>query len=299
MESRVNYALVGIFVLILGTAMIAIALWLIAGGPRYSYTRYLVLMHESVSALSPNAPVRYNGVKVGYVAGIRLDKHDPQVVRILLDIVDGTPIKVDTRATLQMQGITGIAFIGLSGGAPPSPPLTKTPGEPYPVIPSTPSLLRRLSVILTQVGGSLTMVSKRLGVLLSEQNMKHFSSTMANLDALSGTLVANRSRIDATLRNLDTASAKLPGLLDELNRSSAQLPTLIDHLNQSSKRFNKAADALGSASNTVQRSMPQINRAMQKIGNTAATYGRLGQQLQRDPSALLYGPTPVKPGPGE
>jgi phospholipid/cholesterol/gamma-HCH transport system substrate-binding protein len=306
MESRVNYALVGVFVLALSAVAIAVLLWLAAGGPRHSYTRYLVLMSESVWALPPDAAVRYNGVKVGHVTAISLDPQNPQEVRIVLDIIDGTPIKTDTHATLQMQGITGIAFISLTGGSKGAPQLTRKPGEPYPVIPSAPSLLQRLDVILTEVGGSLTTVSKRLGILLSDRNMEHLSSTITNLDTLSGRLAANSSRIgdtltqfDATLRDIHRSTSKLPGLIDNMNHSVSKLPTLVDKLDHSTQRFNSAADKVGSAALSVQRAVPQVDSALQQLGEAANTYRRLGEQLQRDPSALLYGPTPRKPGPGE
>ena len=306
MESRVNYALVGAFVLALSAAAIAVLLWLAAGGPRHSYTRYLVLMSESVWALPPDAAVRLNGVKVGHVTDISLDPKNPQEVRIALDIIDGTPIKTDTRATLQMQGITGLAFISLTGGSENAPPLTRKAGEPYPVIPSSPSLLQRLDVILTEVGGSLTTVSKRLGILLSDRNMEHLSSTISNLDTLSGTLAANSGRIgdsltqfDATLHEIRGSASKLPGLIDNVNRSVSKLPTLIDNLNHSTQRFDGAADKVGAAAIAIQQALPQVDSALQQLGDTADTYRRLGERLQHDPSALLYGPMPAKPGPGE
>jgi phospholipid/cholesterol/gamma-HCH transport system substrate-binding protein len=306
MESRVNYALVGAFVLALSAAAIAVLLWLAAGGPRHSYTRYLLLMNESVWALPPDAAVRLNGVKVGHVTDISLDPNNPQEVRIVLDIIDGTPIKTDTRATLQMQGITGLAFISLTGGSENAPPLTRKAGEPYPVIPNTPSLMQRLDVILTEVGGSLTTVSKRLGILLNDRNMEHLSSTISNLDTLSGRLAANSGRLgntltqfDATLRDIRSSTSKLPGLIDNMNRSVSKLPTLIDKLDHSTQRFNSAADKVGAAAIAVQQALPQVDSALQQLGDTADTYRRLGEQLQHDPSALLYGPTPAKPGPGE
>ncbi|APZ43357.1 MlaD family protein [Acidihalobacter ferrooxydans] len=306
MESRVNYALVGAFVLLLGSAAIAILLWLVAGGPRVSYTHYLVYTTDSVAGLPADAPVRYHGVKVGYVSTIGLDPDNPQRVRLLLNIAQGTPIKQDTRATLQMQGITGINYISLSGGANSSPPLTATPGKPYPVIKSGTSLLQRADVILTQVGENVSSLSKRINAVLSTDNLRHLSATLAHLDTITGALAANSSRInqslqefDFTLRDLRDSTAKLPILLDNANRSAVLLPTLIHNLNRSSKNFNSAAAQVNAAAISVQRALPQLDLTMQELSNTATTYRHLGEQLQRNPGALLYGPTPVKPGPGE
>lgn len=306
MESRVSYALAGVFVLTLGAAAVAVLLWLAAGGPRHGFTRYLVVMHESVWALPPDAAVRYSGVKVGRVESIRLDPQDPQQVRILLDIYDGTPINTDTHATLQMQGITGIAFVSLSGGSVNARPLTRKPGQPYPVIPSEPSLMQRLDVILTEVGKSLNQVSQRLDFLLSESNMQHLSATLAHLDTISGTLATNSSRIgatlisfDATLKEIRHSAVQLPALIDNANRSIAGLPPLIARLNRSAHRFDLAASKVGAAAIAVQGALPRLNSTLRRLGDAADVYRRLGEQLQSNPSSLLLGAPTPQPGPGE
>ena len=105
-----NYALVGAFVLALGAALIAGALWLAAGGASaQAYDLYLAIEDESVAGLNLNAPVKYNGVDVGKVKGIHLDPANPERVRLIFAIERGTPIKEDTVAVLKTQGLTGIA----------------------------------------------------------------------------------------------------------------------------------------------------------------------------------------------
>ncbi|MDE2089916.1 MAG: MCE family protein, partial [Gammaproteobacteria bacterium] len=114
METKVNYAVVGLFVLVLGAALIGIVLWLSAGNfNRQAYVTYYAYMQESVSGLNVNAPVKYHGVDVGRVRRIMLDPHDPARVRLVLDVVRGTPVKTDTVAMLAAQGLTGIAYVEL------------------------------------------------------------------------------------------------------------------------------------------------------------------------------------------
>ena len=124
METKVNYMLVGGFVLVLGAALIAGLLWLASGGGfQKKYDLYLALVEESVAGLNLNAPVKYRGVDVGKVRDIRLDPHKPEQVRLLFAIERGTPIKQDTQAMLKTQGLTGIAYVELDGGSLASPPL--------------------------------------------------------------------------------------------------------------------------------------------------------------------------------
>ncbi|AOU97477.1 hypothetical protein BI364_05365 [Acidihalobacter yilgarnensis] len=286
MESRTNYALVGAFVLMLGTGLIAALLWFAAGGPgRHDYEHYLVYTTESVWALPQDAAVRYHGVRVGHVSQIGLDPTNPSRVRLLLDIEHGTPIKADTRATLQLQGITGSAFVSLTGGATSSPPLQRKGQAPYPVIKTSPSLMQRLDVIVNQVGKSVTQSSERLAQLLSDRNIAHVSHALANLDALSANLAGHAGR-------MDDAIAQFDALMRQTRASTAQLPALMHHLDQLTAEVSHSARA-------IQRTLPQTDQALRQFTATVRSYRQLSNQLQQDPSALLYGPTPPTPGPGE
>ncbi|MDP2786291.1 MAG: MCE family protein, partial [Sulfurimicrobium sp.] len=62
METKVNYTIVGLFVILLFAALVAGILWL-SGGAQYrkTYDTYLAYMNESVSGLNLNAPVKYRG----------------------------------------------------------------------------------------------------------------------------------------------------------------------------------------------------------------------------------------------
>ena len=77
METKVNYAAVGLFVLALSAALVAGILWIASGGAfQKHYDLYLAIEEESVAGLNLNAPVKYNGVDVGKVRDIRLDPRD-------------------------------------------------------------------------------------------------------------------------------------------------------------------------------------------------------------------------------
>ena len=65
----------------------------------------------------------------------------------------GTPVKEDTVAILQTQGLTGIAYVELTAGRRNSPPLVARPGEEFPVIRAGPSLLTRLETSVTVLLG--------------------------------------------------------------------------------------------------------------------------------------------------
>ena len=193
-----NYAIVGAFVLVLGAALIAGALWLVSGGSfQAKYDFYLAMVDESVAGLNLNAPVKYSGVDVGKVQGIKLDPMNPERVQLTFAIVRGTPIKVDTEAVLKTQGLTGIAYVELSGGARDSPLLTATVEGQYPVIRTKPSLSARLENVLTTVLEKLDKTSSNIDALLSNENREAFKSALADIAIVARTIAAKKNTIDS------------------------------------------------------------------------------------------------------
>ena len=115
METRASYILVGSFVLGLIGAAFAFVVWLASVEFEEAPTRYVVYFEGSVTGLSIASAVRYRGVPVGSVTDIRIDPENIERIRVTVEISAETPVKTDTEAMLHLQGITGIAFIHLSG----------------------------------------------------------------------------------------------------------------------------------------------------------------------------------------
>mgnify|MGYP003519689553 CR=1 FL=1 len=247
MEEKVNFAVVGLFVLVLGTALIGGVLWL-SSGRTYgtSYDIYQTFMKESVAGLNLNAPVRYRGVEVGRVKSIALAPGNVEQVQVTLAIKSGTPIKVDTIAVLSTQGLTGIAFVDLTGGSRNSAQLTVDSGAPYPVIRTGPSLMVRLDASL----------------------------------------------IDAahTLKNAANLSEDLPRLVQRLQRSADTFDNMSSELARAGT--NASVKFTG-------ETLPAINQLVVELRDVTALLRRVGNQLERNPSILLYGKPAEKRGPGE
>jgi ABC-type transporter Mla subunit MlaD len=123
MDDKVNYTLVGAFVLGLGLVLVAGVLWLASGwGGQQTMDPYQAVIQESVAGLSLDAPVKYLGVDVGKVDAIAINPDNSQQVRLHFLVNHGTPIKTDSVAVLKTQGLTGIAYVELSGGSVDAPP---------------------------------------------------------------------------------------------------------------------------------------------------------------------------------
>jgi phospholipid/cholesterol/gamma-HCH transport system substrate-binding protein len=297
METKVNYALVGAFVLVLSVAIIAAVLWISSGRTAgKEYDGYLAYFTESVSGLNRQAPVKYRGVEVGFVREIALDTEDPQRVRVVLSIERGTPIKQDTVATLSTQGLTGIAFLDLEGGSRDSPLLAPGP-EGYPVIATRPSLFRRLDMQASALVTNLSETARNINALIDEPTRATLRSTIHDLDTVAHALAGEGSR---TLENSARASDELPALVREIARSAAAVERAAEQTNRASAAVYAAAAGTTSGVQELRAStLPELQRLVAEARAAAASIARLAQELQRSPNALVVGREPTPPGPGE
>lgn len=277
-----NFAAVGAFVLGLGALLIMLALWLASGGIlQQKYVLYAATVDESVAGLNQEAPVKYNGVPVGKVSSIALDRVNPQRVNLLFSIEEGTPIKLDTIAILKTQGLTGITYVELSGGTASSPPLTVAPGQRYPVIRTQASLSARLENILTSVLEKLDSTSNNVNAVFSAENQAAFKSALADIAVVARTVAARKDSIDAGISN--TART-----LENTAQASARLGDVLNRVGGSADSFAKTGDTLA-----------ELERLLGELSTLSVSLRRVVEQTERDPRGLLFGRTQVPPGPGE
>ncbi len=280
METKVSYSIVGAFVLVLTAVMVAVVLWLASGGAwQKDYDYFWAIENESVAGLNLNAPVKYNGVDVGKVTRIDLDRANPQRVTLTFAIEHHTPVKEDTIAVLKSQGLTGITYVELSGGTQASPPLIAFAPNRYPVIQTKPSLSARLENVLTSVLGKVDSTSNNINAILSPDNQAAFKNILSNTAQ---------------------ATAKLGPLIDKVGTNADAVGKMGRDLSSAGANASKAADGLGSSVKRLgTETLPEIEHLLGELSTLSASLRRLSEQTTRDPSGLLFGRTPVPNGPGE
>lgn len=307
MDTRVSYALVGLFVIVLTAAMIAVGLWLGAGIDDTTYARYSVYTTDSVSGLRQGSPVTYRGVGVGTVARIAIDRDNPQRIHLVLNVAAGTPVGADTVATLQMQGITGIGHIELSGSHPGGDPPPTPPGEPYPIIDYRPSLLGRLDTLAIDMLNTLQGLADQLGALLSEENRAAVAETLDNLRRISASFASNEGNLQNLLQRLDSLAVSATRAIEPLPETLAHLDTALDEVEAAAASVDVAAEELAELGATAQtglatlteRTLPAANALLLQMRQLTQQLSAFSGELARDPSVLLFGPPERAPGPGE
>jgi len=311
MEPKVNYAVVGLFVLLLGVLLVGVVLWLGKGFDQKTYDLYYAYMEESVTGLSVDASVKYRGVEVGRVKEIVLDPDNPQQVRLTLEIERGTPIKEDTIAILDVQGLTGLAIVDLTGGSRESPPLAAKAGEPYPVIKTGPSLLVRFDRAATRLFTNLNRVTENIDTLLDETNRTALSQMLKDLSTLTQTLTAKKHQFDEGITN---AAQTMDHLIQTTRMLNEEMPLIIERMYASAEALETMANSVGQTSTAVgsvvqetkpdierfsQHTLGELNALVAELRQLTATLQRTAQQMEREPNSLIFGRQPQPRGPGE
>jgi phospholipid/cholesterol/gamma-HCH transport system substrate-binding protein len=286
LESKVNYTVIGLVVLVLVASLLGAALWLSIGFDRKTYDIYTIYVGEAVSGLSDDSIVKFNGVKVGVVDTIELNPFDPQQVKINIKIEEGIPITNSTHATLINQGITGTTYLGLSATSPSLLPLQKTPGETYPVIPYQPSFLSELETNLHQVSVGFKRV-------FDKENASSIKKTLANLQTITDVMAKNNN-------NFHESFQKLPLLINDLKKAVGQFNEMSLNMSEAGKQVTLT---MKSGKNTIdkisQQTIPPITILLDRLNVIAANLEQMSTQMRQNPAVIIRGTAPPKPGPGE
>jgi phospholipid/cholesterol/gamma-HCH transport system substrate-binding protein len=231
MEDRAKYVLIGLFTFAVIVGAFGFVYWLHNEAGSRESASYRVIFDGSVTGLRVGAPVLFNGIRVGDVTNLRLTDNPSQVAATLA-VKPETPVRKDTRVTLEYAGLTGIASVSMKGVLSSAPPLPKTGRAPP--------------------------------TLHAESNAGQDMST-----AVRETLAKANAVIDANQDAIRDAIANLETFSKALSRNSDKLDELVDGSN---KLVSKATDAittykkLGDNLNTRTAS---ITKGINKLTDTA------------------------------
>ena len=123
MEIKARYVLIGLFTLAAIVAGFAFVYWLETTGGLGKRVSYEVRFHNTVSGLLTGSPVLFDGIRVGEVTGLKLVPNEPKEIDVTIAIDASTPVRSDTQASLDFQGLTGVAVVTLTGGSAEAPVL--------------------------------------------------------------------------------------------------------------------------------------------------------------------------------
>lgn len=307
MERKVNYALVGLFVIALGAAWLVISLWLTLGDFRTQYTTYHVYMDESVSGLYMDAPVKYRGVEIGKVREIKLNPRTTDQVQLTLAIESSVPIKTDTIAVLTVQGLTGIAFVDLTGGSLDAPLLAAQQGEEFPVITSGPSFFSRLDMSGTELIANLNVLTNRLVSMLDADGRESLRGILVNIRDITGAVASRKADLEQSVVNARLMLAQVDTTARAFEDTAAKVISAVDTVDDMARKISATTEVIteyvhGSGTGIqdfTQQTLPELGALISELRELTQSLNGISRKLEEDPRILLFGHELVAPGPGE
>ena len=276
METRANYVLIGAFTLIGLIGALGFLLWLakVEVDKRYAYYD---VMFEDVSGLGDAADVRYNGLPIGQVTGVALDTTDPSKVRVTLEVDATVPIKTDTEATLESQGVTGVSYVSLTGGTASAPALTAGAGGERPVIPSKPSAFQSLFQGAPELLNRAIELIEQVNGFASDDNQRSVEEIFSNVASASG-------KLDAVLTDVSSMTAAAGQASEQLSQFSSRLETLVGAAETTLAEADKTLAATTDAVRKAEGTMDAANATLETAGRAFASADTI---LKEQAPALL------------
>jgi len=302
MDRDANYVAVGAFVLLVIAMAVSFVLWYTNLQDKRIYLRYEIYFPGTVSGLTPGSPVRYLGVDVGKVARIMIDPQQHNRVLVIADIEATAPIDGRTRASLSLQGITGLLFIDLKQYGKSTVPGVLADGLHYPVIPSAPSDFDVLLSNLPALTTNLVELVDRVNQVFSDENVRAFKATLDNArlasEHLPGTLREAQELVaDArsAFQEVKGAAADLRAIeaqaAPDLESALANVRRISDNLAKTSDRLDRfIADNEPVVTRFTHQSLPELEQLLRESRQAARDFRDLSRSLKQNPSQLIYEP---------
>lgn len=305
METRAHYVAVGGFVLVVFFAAVGVVLWL--GGVQVGqvFTSYYVFFKGSVAGLSRGSPVQYNGIPVGRVSDIRVDRDNLSQIQVTVEVNSNlVDIKTDARAFLETNILSGVATIQIRGGTQQAKLLEPQPGHHYAVIKAGQNELEQVKASLPEILGDLKQVAHNLNALLDDRNREAVADSLQNIRTMTAALAGHSQDVGLILDNANGALAGVKSLVHDVDQSYTARGGLKDQASQTLKDYDRVATNLtdtvrqlqtvigenrSGIHNFVQSTLPGVGDLVSDAQLLADNLNRLVEQIQRDPTRLLFG----------
>jgi phospholipid/cholesterol/gamma-HCH transport system substrate-binding protein len=303
METRANYVLIGAFVLIAAAALMLFVVWIAKAPFSRNLDVYDVVFDGPVNGLGKGGEVRFNGIKVGEVSRLSLDRKDPNKVIARISVDAQTPVRVDSKAQLNFLGITGVTFIQILAGSPEKPMLQRTD-------PNVPAIILAEKTGLDQLLGGGQDILTNVSSALSPDNIAALTRSLANIQKITDKLAQDDGLIDTatvTLKSVNKAvtsidaaaktfnadfhalAVKADGALTDVSPAIADIRGAMKNINDAAAQINA-----GLAPN-ANRTLEQLALAAGDLRALMLRINALAGEIEQDPSTFVYQkPQPVE-----
>jgi len=259
METKANYLMIGGFVLGVLAFAFVFVFWIsnfASGGKRYR-----IVFERSVAGLTSGSSVAFNGIKVGEVQTFALDPKDGRKVQVVISVDDKTPVREDSRASIQSRGLTGGTGIQITPGTPKSPLLVPTDKDPIP-----------------------TIQAARGGGGLFDAAPAALNSATAFIQRLDDLVAANEDAINSTMSNVDQFTTMLKDQNEKISQTIKELQDGAKSFNELTSKLDTNVDGL---TQQAKQGMQNFNATMDEAHRAAITLNRILEKFEQSPTGFL------------
>ena len=309
METKAHHALVGIFVVLLTVAGVFAFLWLAQATFDREFREYDVVFDGPVRGLRTASEVRFNGIQVGEVTDLGLNPDNPGEVIARIRVDAATPVKVDSFAQLEPQGLTGLSYLQISAGSPDAARLEGRPGDRAPRIYARQAQLEELFQGGETLLDAAQLTFGRVGRLLSDENLESTRNILNSVETISASL-AQEDQLVADLRSavrsLDQAAQDISVaaenieqfgvtaetfLVEEVSPMVADVSSASIEVDRASQETYAAIAALRPGlEEFADDGLPQLSAAARDLRYLVAALERIALELEQDPAGFVTQP---------
>ncbi len=290
MELKAKHILVGSFVLISMLSLFAFVAWLAKVEFDQEIAFYEIYFENSVSGLSPAGDVRYRGINIGSAEYINIDPENPERVRVLVKIDAAVPIRIGDRAKLELQGITGVSYINIGGAQPGAEILVAKGNEEYPVIPSEPSQLEKLTHGAPNLIASSTALADRAAELLNAENQRLATGILTDVAQITASIASRTGEIENIIDSLHRSSADVVESVRLIRQIASETEPLVQDLEASLSAARGTLASMDSLiGNDGKAAVMEFRDFLAESRQLVTKLTRITNRIENDPSGFLFG----------
>ena len=229
MEIKANNILIGAFVLAFLVSGFAFTYWIRNIGVGGSDRTYGILFDNSVAGLAEGGTVYFNGLKVGRVTSLKIYPQDTRKIEAFINVSPETPVRINSRAKVITQGLTGYAAIEITPGTPDAKLVGGASGDSPVFIKSDRRGATSIADAIPEAVQSATTLLARLNDVVAN-NEDSVRQSIKNTEVFTGMLAERKDDIaDAvkSVRDLAKKFDEIEGLIGEAKKTFENANKLI------------------------------------------------------------------------
>lgn len=296
------------------TFLLILALIVVTGNKllKQEKTYYIRYKNVSLTGLELGAQVKYQGIRIGGVEDIFIDKNDISSLIVEIAIGKDVPIKENTEAVMALIGITGLKLIELRGG---TNEAAELPPNSY--ISAASSLVESLSGRAEDIAQKIELILNNLLEITGPNRQSSLFQFVDNatlaLKNFNIMMESNQPNIYQMLANLESFSAKLDSFMLISNNSMQHLNSILQspeitqtmtNINHISKDLEQArfSQLVNELTLTVQqakktfvhidltllKSRHDLLRSVETLKESMEYFNEFSRLISENPSVLIY-----------